>query len=476
MRWPIRNQILIPFASIQIASIVAVTAFSTWIGIYSAEQQIKTRLNNVVQTIENRSYPLTPAILNQLRNLSGADFVVFDQTGTWQGSTLSAQEFQFDSSILPSVIPEQLNALPIVDIENNSYFAGFAREKMGQTQNRVLVLYPESLWQQARSRAVFVPLLSGTIVLVLTLLTSVWIARRIATRVQKVEKHVSRIAAGDFGPMPYATIDDELSNLSGAVNHMATALERSMKQARESERAASLTQLAGGLAHHLRNALTGTRVSIQLHKKRCPNSDDEAIQVALSEIQRTEELIRSLLRVSQGRQATTESADVILIADEVATLITPLCQHQQVDFRFERNECHAIVNDGQAVRGALVNLLTNAIEAAGPNGCVQFEILPHNEEVILRVCDNGKGIPADILDEIFSPFFTTKKEGIGIGLTVARQAAEDCGGTLAVSRVEDMTVFEMRLPDGVLKDSNRSTPVSNVDQTIATRTHSDEQP
>lgn len=446
MRWPIRNQILLPFASIQIASVVAVTAFSAWVGVNSAERQIKTRLNNVVETIENRTYPLTPAILNQLHDLSGADFVVIDRQGNWLGATLSVQQFQLDSSQLPSVKPGEIDTLPVITIESKSYFAGFADKNPGRVLNRVLVLYPENVWQKARSRAIFVPLLTGTLILVITLLTSVWIARRIASRVQDVEQHVARISSGDFSPVPCGLIDDELNNLSLTVNHMAEALERSMQQARDSERASTLTQLAGGLAHNLRNALTGARVSIQLHQKRCSNADDEAVRIALSEVSRTEELIQSLLRVSQGRQLKSEPAEINSIVDDVVSLITPLCQHRQVDFNFQQNDCSIVVEDGQAIRGALINLLTNAIEAAGPQGRVNFELSQNRNRFIARICDNGDGIPAEHLDKIFSPFFTTKKEGIGIGLTVARKAVEDCGGTLTVSREDDETVFEIMIP------------------------------
>lgn len=250
----------------------------------------------------------------------------------------------------------------------------------------------------------------------------------------------------DYTPVPYGITDDELRNLSQAVNQMARALEQSMRQARDSDRAAMLTQLAGGLAHHLRNALTGARVSLQLHQKHCSWPDDEAVLVALAQLKRTEEHIKALLRVSQGKPASTRPSRLSTVLNGVASLVSPLCNHHRVDFSFQSDDADCMINDAEAMQGALLNLLTNAIEAAGPHGCVKLEAFHESGAIIVNVKDNGPGVSPEIIQDIFDPFFTTKEEGIGIGLPMAKRAAEDCGGKLTVARMAEITVFEMSIP------------------------------
>ena len=470
MRWPIRNQILVPFAVMQIIAAIVVSVSSAWVGVQSPEKLVPARLDSVLETLQSSIYPLTSNILMQLSQLSGAHFALFDEDGQLLSSTLSAPINAPPMASIPAVKPSQMDNLPVMSLGGDKYFVGYASRRMGPSASRIIVLYPEKPWREARWQAAVVPLRWGGLVLMLTLLTSLWLARRIAKRVQAVQQHVCRIATGDFQPVPSSVVDDELRDLTQAVNQMATALQQSMQRIRENERTAMLAQLASGLAHNLRNALTGARVSIQLHQRHCSQPNDQANMVALSELQRAEEHIKALLRIAQGKSTSSRPLQLTAILDEIATVTRPLCEHRSVDFEFlsDNSDCQAA--DSDALRGGLLNLVTNAIEAAGPGGQGSLESRRAQNTIVVSVIDDGPGIPTEHLAEVFNPFFTTKEEGVGIGLPVAKHAAEDCGGTLSVSRANGRTIFEMNIPVRQAADPPPTPAATPITQSAGTTT------
>lgn len=448
MRWPIRNQILLPFVVIQIVTVAGIALSSAWMAVRQVEDEITLRLANVLSTLETASYPLTPAVLEQLEKLSGAQFIVLDEQERLTASSMAATE-----SVVSELAQQPWNALGSNIVESRStlslagerYFAGRVQRRGSVETGTVLVLYPEKSWALARWQAMFPPLAIGGALLLLTVIASIWIAKRIGGRIQIVGRQVSRIAGGDFTPVRLTSVNDELRDLADGINGMAVALDDSMRRIRETERSALLTQLVGGLAHQLRNALTGARTSIQLHRRHCASGGDEAIDVALKQLTLTEEQIRALLRLTRGESRPSSPASVNTILDETISLVRPVCAHKKIEFVYERADVESQVFDADAMRAALLNLMMNAIEAAGPTGVVRVSARREVSDVVIEVADNGPGVSIEIAEDIFAPFFSTKDEGIGLGLALARKAAQDCNGTLSLHQSHDMTTFRLTL-------------------------------
>ena len=103
----------------------------------------------------------------------------------------------------------------------------------------------------------------------------------------------------------------------------------------------------------------------------------------------------------------------------------------------------------------MLNLTLNAIEAAGQGGTVSLEAFARDREVFIEVVDTGPGPPAELAGELFEPFVTSKKEGVGLGLALARQVAVDHGGQLSWTRAAGLTRFVLMLPraNGTDKDT-----------------------
>ena len=281
---------------------------------------------------------------------------------------------------------------------------------------------------------------------------SVWLAARIGQRVGTVQELLAAIADGQFPESPTADEPeprDELDDLVVSAGRRANQLQELQQTIRDTERVRLLAQLAGGLAHQLRNAVTGARMAVQLHRRGCDQSEDASLDVALRQIELTEQHIRGLLSLSRHEQSPTEPGDVSDIVNEIRQLIDPQCRHTHVELTVAVSTVQGVaVSNAEALRGSLLNLALNAIEAAGADGRVEIVADNTHHDVTIEVRDTGDGPPQQVRATLFDPFVTSKPEGVGLGLALARKAVEGLDGNLMWERQDDVTVFRITLPVG----------------------------
>ena len=139
------------------------------------------------------------------------------------------------------------------------------RLRHGQNAGDTLyILYPENLWRDALWEAIRPSLVVGGALGLASVVLAVVLARGLSRRIRELERRTRLIAAGDFSPMPLPSRDDEIRDLTRSVNEMAQRLAQFQKTAQQTERLRLLGQVSGGLAHQLRNGLTGARLAVQL--------------------------------------------------------------------------------------------------------------------------------------------------------------------------------------------------------------------
>ncbi len=192
-------------------------------------------------------------------------------------------------------------------------------------------------------------------------------------------------------------------------------------------------------------------MAVQIHAKRCTASSDDSLNVALRQLELTEEQIRGLLSVGKPEQRTPIRRDVKSLMEEIATLVGPVSKHAGVAFHqeliFDAGSTPEIslVSDSERVRTAVLNLTLNAIEAAGPDGEVILKACCTPGQLVFEVLDTGPGPPAELGDRIFDPFITGKPEGVGFGLALAHQVALDHQGSIRWHRDNGKTCFRLKL-------------------------------
>jgi signal transduction histidine kinase len=385
-----------------------------------------------------------------MRGLSGAHFQAIDADGNVVASTLGPVRVQTVSEHLPvSASIENLTEFPSIELEGTPYFVAEVNCDRSAGAAWLYVLYPEQDWQRAQWDAAWPPLAVGAATAVLMVLIAVGLASRLGRRIAAVRLLFSRLADGEFAHAPLGPLDDEIRDLALASNRLSDQLSTMRDQISRTERLRLLAQLAGGLAHQLRNAVTGARMAIQLHRRRCPqHGSDESLDVALRQLALTEEHVKGLLSLGKPRRRELAPANVCLLLEEIVSLVNPVCQHARVELRCDAPVDHADIQVayGDDLKAAILNLVLNGIEAAGVGGRVVLSAACDEDAIAIEVRDSGAGPPPEVRDSLLEPFVSSKPEGVGLGLALAEMAAAAHGGTLSWNRENGQTVFTIRVP------------------------------
>jgi signal transduction histidine kinase len=446
MRWPLRYQILVPFAAVIVALLVTVSLLNAYLAAQQSFRQTVHRLRDVAHTLADARFPLTDAVLRQAHGLSGAEFILTDGQNVLAASLSSPEA-------LPQVVStsqwEKLELDHATVVSGERYFhaaLNLAPQGVSARGAVLHLLYPERSWRDARWQAAYPPLLVGALALVPVALLAGAIAGRLSRPIVELRWQVGRIAHGDFQPLPLPRHNDELRDLTRSVNALAGQLDEMQRVVKRSERLTLLGQLSGGLAHHLRNDVTGARIAVQLHQRHCRQVDQESLAVALRQLTLTEQHLQRFLAAGRPQPPCRTACDLHSLIDELMQLVGPACRHRRVELRVEAAEAALSLSaDEEQLRHLLLNLVLNAIEAVPPGGKVRIVSRLLADEVSIAIHDTGPGPPAAVADRLFEPFSTGKPEGIGLGLTVARQIAEAHGGSLQFSAIGG-TCFTVTLP------------------------------
>jgi signal transduction histidine kinase len=452
MRWSIRNQILVPLIGIQAVAVTAATLTTATLAAGRSEREIIGRLNDLLDTLEHGSFPYTRSVLAKMRGLSGAHFIAWGPEGQVTETSLPALDgLPIALRAVPAAIHmDSLAESPSIRVGGTRYFTVSVRSPTGSRGGSLVVLYPETSWRQARREAAMPALLLGIGSLGVMVLVTSWIAHRMSSRIRRVQQQVAGIAAGDFRELDPGGRSDEVADLTKSINRMCSQLKGMRQTIQQSERARLLTQLAAGLAHQLRNSLTGARMSVQLYVKRHPaQAADEALAVALRQLELTEEQVKGLLSAGRVERSPPEVCDLHALLGDVARLVDPACHHANVTLSQVRRDGAGALKlfaEPSSLRAAILNLALNAIEAAGQGGTVSLEAYSQNGEVSIEIVDSGPGPPPDLADVLYEPFVTSKPEGVGLGLALVRQVALDHAGRLSWARAGEATRFILTLP------------------------------
>ena len=451
MRWSIRNQILIPFAALQGIAVGVISVSAAWAAVARAERDAIARLDQVVVTLSSSSFPVRGAVLEQMKGLSGADFIASGAIDSVTASTLPEAVARAVIAVPRTVSPGsgRLGEFQPVTVGQESWLVGGVQVFRSPELRELLVLVPEQQWQTTRRDVIFPPLLIGGLTMLAMAVLSYVIAVRLGSRLKRMQQQVGKLAALEFGQMLPVTGDDELTGLATSINRMAQDLQQATRQIRLSERTALVTQVAGGLAHQLRNSITGARMAVQLHLRRCHDSDRESLQVAIRQLNLTENQIRGLLSLTRESQQSPAAGRIDQILSEVQSLLEPQFRHSNASLTMalpsETDRSLLVVTDAGQTQAALLNLIQNALESSGPGGEVRVEVSLADGLIQIDVLDSGPGVADDLRGQMFEPFVTGKPEGVGLGLTLAAQAAESGGGGLSYERVDKWTRFRFQI-------------------------------
>ena len=220
------------------------------------------------------------------------------------------------------------------------------------------------------------------------------------------------------------TIGDSACQLGRAREEM---VYRAVARAREME------QIGLKLSHELKNPLAAIKGLVQLSARAaCDPDSAEQLRVVAAEVDRMEIILKEYLSFSRPVEALQPKRVALgELADEVLSLMDARAATAGV--RLRRRGDAIIEADPRRLKDALFNLVGNAVEATPQGGRVEVEIDEVERAARIAVRDSGRGMPPEVLDRLGTPFFTTRDEGTGLGVVVARATFAQHGGSLVYS-------------------------------------------
>jgi signal transduction histidine kinase len=467
----LRRQFLVPLVSLLLLISLTVTFSAQQFAVRSARIATESRLRDLLELCKLERFPLTESVLGQIGAFADCKLQIV--------SEVEVTDKLFD-----------------VLGENSIRYDGFAIElppsqsAFEPTSSRRFLLAltsPRDRLERA-AQAFWLPMETGILSTLAVGIAALWIANRMVRRLELLEHQVQRIAQGDYSQSSNqpnsdqegvsqkvdnqqlttqnvpndVSSKDSIASLTRTINAMSQQLEKAQGEIAKAERARLINVLASGMAHQLRNSLAGALLLLQTMLKRLTNPPDE-IPFAIQQIQLAEESIRRLLTISRpGRHVEDQPMSIAEIHRQLECYIQSIVSHHQLQWLIRCDsddptiELGRIVSAGSSVVSSLLNLAMNAIEAhletaqgaetgttaiSGIVECVyRFDPSDEMHHWILR--DNGPGPDPAIANQMFDPFVTGKREGVGLGLPTASMLAKQLGGDLQWRRIDGWTEFE----------------------------------
>jgi len=274
-----------------------------------------------------------------------------------------------------------------------------------------------------------------TAVWLVALASLIYVASRITRPIQELAAGLADFAAGNMDRRLDSGRSDEVGQAIDAFNDMAGQLARSRERLVYLTRVASWQTLARKTAHELKNSLTPIRLTVEEMVARTPKADDafmaQAGQIVVSEIDTLERRVRAFSEFSSEPSARPETIDLNACLEERVSLLRPNFADVHFDLRLDGAAPTAWAGPDQ-VRGILTNLLKNAAEAAGRGGRVLGLTASKGKDAIVEIHDSGSGLSQNVVEGLFEPMITFKKDGMGLGLSIARKNAMLSGGDIDV--------------------------------------------
>ncbi len=217
---------------------------------------------------------------------------------------------------------------------------------------------------------------------------------------------------------------------------------------------ATLGLLAAELAHEVKNPLNAIQIQMQLieqevstHKDPAKDHIPEMVSKVKDEVVRLNDLVDNCLKFSRSGNLVLNNEALGPILEELLRLVTPQAGLNGVSIKLEVEEdLPHLMADRERLKQALLNIILNAFEAMPDGGALTLQAVRRSDMVKITIRDTGCGIPEDMKDNIFELFYTTKKDGTGIGLPLSHNIIQAHGGSLTCASSDKCTEFAIELP------------------------------
>ena len=275
----------------------------------------------------------------------------------------------------------------------------------------------------------------------------------------ELQQKIAQLGSGDLTvSVSFSHRNDEIGDLGRNFNQMVVQLRENREeierlhrtQMSRAEHMATLGEMATGLAHEIRNPLAGIAGVIEIIGRDLPTTSPAraVVKDVRQEISRINRIVTDLLQTARPHPPKVRKSDLNTTVEHAVMLGRQQAMASGTEIALHKDSSlPEVEHDSDQIHQVLLNLLLNASQAIEQDGRIEVTVERRGDVAVIEVSDNGRGIAPELLPNIFRPFFTTKGDGTGLGLSLARRIVEDHQGRIDVtSTVGQGTTFSVVLP------------------------------
>lgn len=302
-------------------------------------------------------------------------------------------------------------------------------------------------------------IVAGAGAVVICAVSIVALAYQIQRPMVELQEKIGQVSDGDLDvAVSFARRNDEIGDLGRNFNHMMEQLRESREeiehlhhtQISRAEHLATLGEMATGLAHEIRNPLAGIAGVIEIIGRDLPSTSPAraVVKDVRLEIAQINRILTDLLETARPHPPQICRSNLNTTVEHTVMLARQQVLSRPIKIELQgAPDLPEVEHDSDQIHQVLLNLLLNAVQAIEDAGTVRVEIGSREDYASVAVSDTGRGIPPQLIPNIFRPFFTTKGNGTGLGLSLARRIVEEHHGHIEVSSVVGKgSKFEVLLP------------------------------
>ena len=470
-RVPILAKLLGAYLVPAVATFIGFGVVAHWVARRTLEDELGRRLTSIAAAAaaqigdeniallaagdeETRTYRNLQRRLGELANETGAARIyVFARDGTSRADTRTGVpigERYYTLDAWQSELRRVFGGTPVSSVlfrarDGSFYKSGFAplRDPSGAIAYAVGVDGAASLYEQLAGfrRTLFAVGAIGALAIVAL---SIFVARLLARPIRRLARAAERMGRGDLDDPILRETNDEIGLVADTMDQM-----REQLRARDER----MQMMLAGIAHEVRNPLGGLELYAGLLRDDLAGDAEKLAHVQRidRELSRLKIIVNDFLEYARRPKPTVAACNVADLLSEVRDIAVAAAQPRNVRVQMQlASDTPRVAGDEGQLRRALVNLAHNAVQACADDGSgeVTLGCARADGEVLVTVRDTGAGIDPDILAKIWTPFYTTKQSGTGLGLAFVRDIARDHGARLAVDSAPGRgTTFTLALPE-----------------------------
>ncbi|WP_332649627.1 two-component system sensor histidine kinase NtrB [Lysinibacillus sp. 54212] len=216
----------------------------------------------------------------------------------------------------------------------------------------------------------------------------------------------------------------------------------------QSEKLKLAGEIAAGVAHEIRNPMTVISGFVQMINADSNSPYKRYTEIIQSEIDRIDIIISEFLVLSRPQLGSFKELNMHDIVNEMVTFFKIECQNRNIELSKRAKDVYAVINGNEnQIKQVFINIMKNAIEAIDRNGKISISLYTESGYVFIHLKDTGIGIPQQMLERIFEPFYTTKSKGTGLGMMITNKIIQDHGGKITIQSQENIgTEILIKIP------------------------------